>query len=100
MTDEKPIWHQAFPYAGGDVLVTRSPRTWRVSLGAQDAEATTLVDAFEALIRKRAGAAELKVVVAALAWDRDFGSKETPTGMPDLSIAATQPVEEADEEAP
>jgi hypothetical protein len=99
MTDAKPIWQQTFPYGGGDVLVTRSPGTWRVTLEAQTAEHTTLVDAFEILIRKRAGDTELKVVLAALAWDRDVSSKQTHAARPDLSLAATQPLEESDKEA-
>jgi hypothetical protein len=98
MTVEKPIWRQDFPYGGREIVVTRFPATWRLSFGAQEAEATTLVEAFEILIRKRAGNQEMKVVVAALAWDRDFGSNDAERGLPEQSVAAPPPAEEADED--
>jgi hypothetical protein len=66
-------WFRAFPYRSGTVGVTRTVAGWQVSLGADEVAARSLVEAFEMLISRNVGAAELRVVLAAMASDREFG---------------------------
>lgn len=65
-----PIWHKSFPYRNGDVVVTRIPGGWQIVFDGKQAEAKMLVDAFEVLLKRKALHDEMRVVVAALAWDR------------------------------
>jgi hypothetical protein len=68
-------WPQAFPYTDGEALVAPVRNGWRLSLGERVVEAPTLVDAFETLIKHRAGIEELRVVLAALACSDAFGRR-------------------------
>jgi hypothetical protein len=63
-------WTQAFPYRGGEVVVVRLDRGWRVALGSDQQERRLLVDAFEALTGHHASQPELAVVGTALVFDR------------------------------
>ena len=73
MTASENSWLQAFPYKGGEALVGRLSSGWRLWLGAEEMEARTLVQAFETLTGRPASGDELRVVLAALAWDNAFG---------------------------
>ena len=79
MADSESIWHRSFPYLEGDALVRRLEGGWRLSLGPTEIEAPTLIGAFETFTKRRVGDAELRVVLAALAWDDTFGSQATPS---------------------
>jgi hypothetical protein len=63
-------WEEPFPYRGGQVTVRRFTDGWRIHLEGREAQDKTLVGAFEAMLRRRAGDLELDVVLAALARDR------------------------------
>jgi hypothetical protein len=74
MTSPENTWMQTFPYGDGSVMVARLEDGWRLGLATKEVEARTLFDAFEELLGKRPGDAEMRVVVAALAWDDVFGA--------------------------
>jgi hypothetical protein len=63
-------WRKTFPYRNTGVVVERLPNAWRVKLGDEQAQARTLVTAFEHLLQRPAAHAELDVVLVALARDR------------------------------
>lgn len=70
------IRSRSFPYRRKDATVTRLPHGWRIAVGAKTCDGHTLVDAFEALLDRHLGDAEMAVVVAALEWHYSFD--ETP----------------------
>jgi hypothetical protein len=66
----RPASPLSFAYHNTRVEVTRLPQAWRVKIGGREAQARTLVSAFEALLDQPLGDSEMKVVLAALAEDR------------------------------
>jgi hypothetical protein len=71
MAASTDIWHESFPYGRSAVAVTRLPSEWQISLGGRVVTSRSLVDAFESLLGRSAAQDELRVVLAALARDRD-----------------------------
>lgn len=63
-------WEQTFSYRGGSLLVTRYGNGWAIELAGRKAQASTLIGAFEALLRWRSGDEELRIVLDALEHDR------------------------------
>jgi hypothetical protein len=78
---------QTFPYREGSVIVARLEDGWRLGLETKEVEARTLVDAFEELLGNRPQDPEMRVVIAALAWDEVFGADLEATA----SAAAAPP---------
>ncbi len=76
------IWHRSFPYRNGDAVVTRVPGGWQIAFDGKEARAKTLVDAFEVLLKRHVRNAELRVVVAALAWDGGALQESIADAMP------------------
>ena len=78
MADSETVhtWFRAFPYRSGTVGVTRTVEGWQVSLGADEAAARSLVEAFETLLSRNVRDAELRVVLAAMISDREFGQND------------------------
>jgi hypothetical protein len=70
MGDGLAGWKHAFPYRGGDAVVARLQRGWRVEVAGRAAVARTLVEAFEAVLQRNACRDEVQVVVAALVRDQ------------------------------
>ena len=62
-------WHRSFPYHGGAVSITRLSRGWRVSMDGQEGEALSLIEAFEAMRRRRASDDDLRFILTVLALD-------------------------------
>jgi hypothetical protein len=70
-------WTESFPYRGGRALVARLSHGWRLGLDGDEAQASTLVGAFESLRRRPAGDAEMRVVLAAFARDRGAAARSS-----------------------
>lgn len=70
MEDGLAGWRHTFPYRGGDAVVARLQRGWRVEVAGRAAVARTLVEAFEAVLQRDACRDEVQVVVAALVRDQ------------------------------
>jgi hypothetical protein len=68
-------WEKTFPYRDTRIVVERLPQACRVRLGGRQAQARTLVSAFEALLDHPASDAEMAVVLAALAHNPPAGSR-------------------------
>ena len=62
-------WHRSLPYHGGAVSITRLSRGWRVSMDGQEGEALSLIEAFEAMRRRRASDDDLRFILTVLALD-------------------------------
>jgi len=72
MSAEQP-WTQDFPYRNGSIRVARvNAFTWQLTLGLKETTGPTLVEAFETLLGQRPKDPELRVVLAALAWEQEF----------------------------
>lgn len=100
MSASDDSWLQAFPYKRGEALVGRRRSGWRLSLGTEAREAKTLVEAFERLTRRPAGAEELRVVLAALAWDNAFGRQAAEPGLGEASTAEPETALSGEDELP
>jgi hypothetical protein len=62
-------WHRSFPYHGSAASITRFSRGWRVSMDGRDGEGASLIEAFEAVRRRKVSDDDLRFVLTVLAFD-------------------------------
>lgn len=62
-------WHRSFPHHGGAVSITRLSRGWRVSKDGREAEARSLIEAFEDVRGRKVSDDDLSFILMVLAFD-------------------------------
>jgi hypothetical protein len=62
-------WHRSFPYHGGAASITRFSRGWRVSMDRREGEGVSLIEAFEAVRRRKVSDDDLRFILTVLAFD-------------------------------
>jgi len=62
-------WHRSFPFRSGAASITRLRRGWRVSIDGREGEGVSLIEAFEAVRRRKVSDEDLRFILTVLAFD-------------------------------